>query len=215
MINFRLFGIEITVHMWFWITMALFGAMFNGGLQAFSPNDVLPVALFIIAGFLSVLVHELGHAIMIKKYQLPTEIHLIAFGGFATHPVGALTRRQSFIVSIAGPAFQIALGLLAYAILLFVELPETQIMKFIVPLAFISVFWAVINLIPVYPLDGGQMLAAVLGPRKAHITYLVGVILPIIVIGVLLMKSIILPIGFIFLGFFAYQNWQRYEAAKP
>ena len=211
MINFRIFGIEITVHPWFWLTMAFIG----GALSIKSPEDVLPVILFVIAGFISILVHELGHGLLIRKYKLPTEIHLIAFGGFATHPAGALTRTQSFLVSLAGPVLQILLGLIAWLVLEFGNLPDTRIRDFVGPLAFVSIFWAVINLIPVYPLDGGQMLAALLGPRKAHITFLVGVVFPLLIVGFLLVRGLILPIAIIFLAFFAYQNWERYQQARP
>lgn len=106
MFSFRLFNIPVHVHPWFWVTLALIG----GGLRANDTLSMLLVVMFVLAGFISILVHELGHASMIRKYGLPTEIHLVAFGGFARYPSGQLNRKQSFLVTAAGPGIQLALG---------------------------------------------------------------------------------------------------------
>lgn len=90
MLRFRLFNIPVFVHPWFWLTLALIG----GGLRANDTTALIEVAMFVLAGFVSVLVHEFGHALMIKKYRLPTEVHLVAFGGFARYPAGHLNRKQ-------------------------------------------------------------------------------------------------------------------------
>lgn len=210
MIEFRLFGINVHVHPLHWVVLALFG----GALQALNdPSLWLNVALFVLAGFLSILVHEFGHALTIKKYGLPTEIHLVAFGGLATLPPSKISRKESFLIVAAGPAIQILLGVLAWAILAYGGLPDTQISNFFYFLMVVSIFWAVLNCVPVYPLDGGQMLMAILGPSREKTTYLTGVITSLILI-VLAMKytgSFIAPV---FFALFAYENYQRYTAAK-
>ena len=115
MVRFRLFGIPITVLPWFWITLALIGA---GSLS--SADDLFRLLLFILAGFFSVLVHELGHGLTIKKFGAPTEIVLQAFGGFATYPRDRFNRKQDFLVTAAGPAIQLVLGGIALD-----DLPES------------------------------------------------------------------------------------------
>ncbi len=213
MIEFRLFGIHVSIQPFFWITMAFIGGVFDIGKS----TTFLEVALFVMAGFISILVHEYGHALLIRKYRQPTEIVLQAFGGFATHPPGVFSRLQSFLVSLAGPAIQIALGFASFAVIKYASLPDTLIRDFFFNLSLVSFFWAILNLIPVFPMDGGQMLAAILGPRKQHITFLVGIIIPILVIiaylGILKENGgFILPL---FMGYFAYQNWERYNETRP
>lgn len=204
MIHFSLFGIPIRVQPFFWITMALIG----GAIGASSPQEILRLGLFIIAGFLSILIHELGHALTIKAFKLRPSITLEAFGGFASYPSGILTRPQSFLVTAAGPGIQLILAAIAYALL------ETPAIKanlnttyFFYILFSISAFWAILNLLPVLPLDGGQLLNAVLGPARIRITLWVTIITAIVTALVMLKftKSFLFPI---FMGFFAYQAYQ-------
>lgn len=209
MIRFNIFGIPVRVELWFWITLAFLG----GGVSALGANNpqaYLNVALFVLAGFISVLIHELGHALMIKKYNLPTEIVLTTMGGYATYPSGRLSRKESFLVTVAGPAIQVIFGLI---VLLGIHqqfaMPSLAVNSFVWYLAVISIFWAVFNCIPIFPLDGGQMLAAVLGPRRAkglHITSMVTAV--ILGLWALTAGSIFMAA---FMGFFVYQNYQLYK----
>ena len=95
MIEFKLFGIPVRVEPLFWLTIAILG----GGLSAKSSEGLLLVALFVLAAFVSVLIHEMGHAMMIRKFGLPTEITLTTLGGYATYPAGVLSRKKSFLVT--------------------------------------------------------------------------------------------------------------------
>ncbi len=56
MLSFNLFGIPVRILPWFWITMALIG----GGLGANDSLSILLVLVFILAGLISILVHELA-----------------------------------------------------------------------------------------------------------------------------------------------------------
>ena len=102
MLSFRLFGIPVRIEPWFWVILALIG----GGLRANDALSMLWVLLFVLAGFISILVHELGHALTVRKFGLSPAITLIAFGGYASFPAGRLTRKQSFLVTAAGPGVQ-------------------------------------------------------------------------------------------------------------
>ena len=86
MLQFSILGIPVRVEPWFWITMAFIG----GGLHATNSTDILLVLVFVFAGFLSIMIHELGHALTIRRYGLPAAITLQAFGGYASFPVGKL-----------------------------------------------------------------------------------------------------------------------------
>ncbi len=187
-------------------------AFIGGGLNAANSIDIMYVLVFVFAGFLSILVHEFGHAVMIRKYGLPTAITLQAFGGYATHPAGRLNRKQSFIVTAAGPAVQFAFGVLLIILARNLAIPEGSLFRpFLQDLIWVSIAWSILNCLPVYPMDGGQMLAAVIGPRKQHYVHLISSIVAVVIglAGYLYLGTILLPI---FMALFAWQNWQAFQA---
>lgn len=189
-------------------------ALIGGGLSASSSLELMVVAVFVFAGFLSILVHELGHALTIRKFGLPTTITLQAFGGFATFPAGRLNRTQSFLVTFAGPAVQFALGVALIFVYQVITIPEGSLFDpFIRSLIGVSLIWSILNCVPVYPLDGGQMLAAILGPRRQKYVHLTGAIAAVVlgVSGYLYLGTLLFPI---FMGLFGWQNWKAYQALK-
>ena len=204
MVRFRLFGIPITVLPWFWITLALIGS--RGSLS--TQEELFGLLLFVLAGFLSVLVHELGHGLTIKKFGAPTEIVLQAFGGFATYPRDRFNRKQDFLVTAAGPAAQLVLGVIALAVYrsLSESMLETMGRSFVFDLCSISFVWAIFNLMPIFPMDGGQLLNAVLGPKNKKATHIISIVAAV-ALGFLGLQFGFL-IGALFMGFFAYQNVQ-------
>lgn len=203
MIRFSIFGIPVLVHPFFWITLALIG----GALGANSPDAILRIFLFLLAGFVSILVHELGHALTARKFGARSEIVLQAFGGYAAYSGVQLTRPQSFMVTAAGPAVQILLGLVLMQII--PRLPEMSPfgLYFLGVLVWISIVWALLNLLPVLPLDGGRLLDSILGPERIRITLWITVIVAslLAIVSWRATGSILLPI---FMGMFAWQAWQ-------
>jgi Zn-dependent protease len=207
MISFNLFGIPVRIEPWFWITMALIG----GGLSANDSLSILLVFVFMLAGFISILAHELGHAVTVRKFGLPTAITLRAFGGYASYPAGVLSRRQSFFVTAAGPAVQGTLGIVLLAIRYYVPIPpESLLHALCFDLISISIIWAILNCLPIYPMDGGQMLAAILGPKRAHYVHLIGALCAVLIglAAFSLLQTWLLPL---FMGLFAWQNWQAFQ----
>ncbi len=204
MLRFQLFGIPIEIQPWLWITLAIFG----GALDPLSPEALLGIGLFMIAGSLSLLVHELGHALTIRSFGAPTRIVLHAFGGYALHPAGIFGRGRQFLISAAGPGLQLLLGAAAFAVLFFVPLPTLPSRMLFQDLGLISVFWALLNLVPVIPLDGGQMMSAVLGNHRRSLALRISIVTAVCIGGLMFLAfhSIIFPI---FLGMFAWQNWQE------
>jgi len=207
MVRFSILGIPVAVQPWFWLTMAFIG----GGLHASNSTEILLVLVFVFAGFLSILIHELGHAIMIRRYGLPVTITLQAFGGFASYPAGGLNRKQSFIVTAMGPGVQFGFGIFILIFARSIEVPAGSLFgPFLHDLILVSLFWSVLNCLPVYPMDGGQMLAAVLGPSKQRYVHLISAIVAILVGmgGYFYLGTILLPL---FMAFFAWQNWQAFQ----
>jgi Zn-dependent protease len=203
MIRFTIFGIPVQVHPFFWITLAIIG----GALRANSATALLQIALFLLAGFISILVHELGHALTARRFGAYSEITLQAFGGYAAYSGVRLTRPQSFAVTAAGPLVQILLGAAVYFALPFLPELNREAAYFLIVLIWISIVWALLNLLPILPLDGGQLLNAVLGPDRIKTTLWVTIVTAVGAGLVLYLRfgSILFPI---FLGMFAWQAWQ-------
>lgn len=207
MVRFTLFGIPVEIQPWFWITLAILGAPFGG--DGATQQGILLLFLFVLAGFISILVHEMGHALLGRKFGAQTAITLHAFGGYAVFPSARFTRWQDFLVTAAGPAIQILLGVAFFFIYANVKDTVSPFAgHFLKDLAGISIFWAVLNLIPVVPLDGGRMMASILGPSRIELTLKISMIVGIAgAIGLFyLFKSLLFPI---FLGMMAFQNWQE------
>ena len=206
MIRFTLFGIPVVVQPFFWISLLILGARAG----ADTSTEIFEILLFVLAGFVSILVHELGHALTAKAYGANTAITLEAFGGYAAYSGVVMNRLKSFLITAAGPAIQITLGI--GVLLLLRALPQMSENGeyFLENLMIISFFWAILNLLPVLPLDGGQMLNAILGPARIKITLWVTIIVAV-GIGITMfvkLQSFIFPI---FLGMFA---WQAFQALK-
>ena len=151
-----------------------------------NPGHGMLLLIWIAAVFLSILVHELGHSLMMKRYGIDSYIVLYHFGGLAIPEssssfMGMQQRGdpyQQIYISAAGPAIQLAL---AAAVMLMVavsgfEVPfqipylsewlqldrgqriaSMPMLALIVAILVPSIFWALLNLLPVYPLDGGQI----------------------------------------------------------
>jgi Zn-dependent protease len=208
MIQFSLFKIPIRVELWFWLSLAFIGGVLRvDGKEAF-----FLLLLFMIAGFISILVHELGHALTAKAFGKRVEIVLQAFGGYAAYSGGApLDRTRTFLVTAAGPALQIVLGVVVYLFAQSLPGVSPQATYFVKVLYAISFIWAILNLLPVLPLDGGRLLQTIHGPSRIKLTLLISIAVAIGV-GVLyfmMTGDILLPI---FMGMFAYQAFQALKA---
>ena len=203
MLRFTLFGIPVQVQPWFWLTMAFIG----GGARANTKEALLLLALFILAGVISILVHELGHALTGRAFGARSAITLQAFGGYAEFSGTRFNRPQQFLVTAAGPFVQIVLGGAIFVALHFLGDLKSEAGYFWVSLAWISIVWAVLNLLPVMPLDGGQMLNAVLGPERIKLTLWITIITAAVA-GVAIFQWTGSILFALFMGLFAYQSWQ-------
>lgn len=155
--QFALFGIPVRIE-----TNVLFLSLFIGmqiGLDA----------IYLVAAFLfSILLHELGHALMFRRYGCSSFISIHGLGGTTSSPAGhSLSSKQHIMVSLAGPLSQLALLGIPSLIARSVYGPYGYGGWILSNLVYINVGWALLNLLPIYPLDGGQVLREVLTIRKA------------------------------------------------
>jgi len=173
-LNWRMFGIPVRVHPFFWLTSVILGwSTVEEGIE------FLPV--WIACVFVSILVHELGHVCMARLFREDGYIVLYSFGGLAIHGNRLPHRWQRIAVSFAGPlAGFVFLGLivLGFSLLVPERLPlvvdyiarllgfdtsggrgrfEPHVAALVFDLITINLLWGLLNLLPIWPLDGGQI----------------------------------------------------------
>jgi Zn-dependent protease len=207
MLRFSLFGFPITIHWMFWLNTALLG----GAIGASTPAEMRALVAFMIAAFLSVLIHELGHASVMRKFgDRNVQVVLYAFGGYAQGSRW-FSRWQDILLTAAGPGLQIAAGLAVHFLLGILEPSISWFTYLAAQFVFVSIFWAILNLVPILPLDGGRLCSAITGkPRLA--------------LRISLVTAIVLAAGFLYLGYglftpiffgmLAYNNWQQLQQAR-
>jgi stage IV sporulation protein FB len=161
MVQFSLFGFPVTVRGSFWLGTAIFGGIFH----VTSAMSFIGVAMFMLAALVSILIHELGHAFMIRRSGDVSTIELHALGGFATS-LRRKGRWEQFRISAAGPLAQAIAGFLALWLLIPVVAPWPLLQTLVHSFGIISIMWAIFNCLPIIPLDGGRMMQCLLANRS-------------------------------------------------
>lgn len=172
-IEFRLGPVPIAIEPSFWLTALLLGLMAPLGGKEIDAGAGLAVVMGVV--LVSILVHELGHALVSHWLGVRASIRLYAFGGH-TLPERKLARRADILVSLAGPLAGFLLGASILAVRLIAR-PQAPLLAFgLQQLVWINFGWGAINLVPVLPLDGGRALLGILGPDRQPLALLVGAV---------------------------------------
>jgi len=116
-------------------------------------------------------------------------------------------------VTAAGPALQIVLGLAVYFYAKAFPGMSLQATYFVKVLYAISFIWALLNLLPVLPLDGGRLLQTILGPSRIKLTLIISIVIATVVglLSFMNTRDILLPM---FMGMFAYQAFQELKSLR-
>jgi stage IV sporulation protein FB len=155
-LRWRMFGVPVRVHPMFWLMAA-----FLGWPLTQRENGVRLLLLWIICVFFSILLHELGHVFVGWFFGSKGHIVLYSFGGLAVGSKALRNRWQRIAVSLAGPLVQLLLYGILRALLFWgkediLRAPE-PIRRVVGFLLDINLYWALLNLLPIWPLDGGQV----------------------------------------------------------
>ena len=234
-LRFNIARIPVRVHPSFWLLAILFGIGFGSLL-------ITPIWVFVI--FVSILIHELGHALAFRRYGQGSYIVLYAMGGLTipeSVPWGgrwanvALSRWQEIFVSLAGPfAGFLFAGLIigivvltggsvsVFKLLGFIPLPLSSSVPYggwlvgelVHQFLWVNIFWGLINLMPVQPLDGGNVARNLFiqydpmdGVRKAlWLSVISGALIALV--GLIAFRSLYMALLF---GFLAYQSYQSVQ----
>lgn len=164
----------------------------------------------------SILVHELGHALVAKRYKLSPEILLHGFGGLTSHR-SAKTNGQEARIIAAGPFAGLLLAALSYSLLAFGPPTAPALQSAAKYMLYINLVWSLFNLVPMWPMDGGQlfrlgMLKLFSPVRATKITHITGIVLAV-VLGLIAAQLGYGMFMFFILALNAWQNVQALQAS--
>jgi stage IV sporulation protein FB len=238
-LKFRLLDVPVRIHPFFWVMAAVLG---------WHENNIPVVLLWMACVFASILVHEYGHALMSRAFGCTPSIVLWGMGGLCYSQGERQSPRERLAVVLAGPgAGFLLLGLVMLLSSLFFRITPLEHLQAAIGdragvatkidlvvgentastytriayqfLVFINLYWGVLNLMPIWPLDGGQATQILLslydrhrGQRWSHIvSLLVAGGLALVVYQ--LTKDIFMTVFFAYFAFVNYQVLQTLHQA--
>jgi Zn-dependent protease/predicted transcriptional regulator len=169
----RIFGIDIEIHpSWFLIIAFLSYALSVGLFPARYPE--WSTATYWIVGtasalllFVTVLLHELAHALVAIRRGLPVpRITLFIFGGVSHLARQPASAGEEFQIAAAGPAMSFLVALVTGAAAFLIGPLNEQIEAILFYLAIVNILLGVFNLLPGFPLDGGRVLRSIIWRRS-------------------------------------------------
>ena len=185
-LQFRISGIPVRVELIFFIVMGFLG--WANGYQG------VEIAVFLVVGGASILIHELGHATAQRSFGGRPTVTLTGFGGYTLGPVQP--RGRSLVVTLAGPAagfLAAVVGVLLSQVVAGPDLVDTAIEILI----YVNILWGIFNLLPILPLDGGHVAADLFGLRNAQYLSLAGAV-ALGLLGFLLRAPFMAIVAFMF-----------------
>jgi stage IV sporulation protein FB len=240
-LNFSLFGIPVRVHPFFWLAGLLLGPRSGG------PPVIL---LWMLAFFIGILCHELGHALVMRSRGDWPWITLYGLGGLASsnrqpgYAEGNSDAWRQIFISAAGPlaGFLVAVlavifvrlagypivcvvgvpfGLMVYTHELFELARHPYLIDFVNNIFFVTIAYGILNLLPIYPLDGGQIAREVLvmvlgreGVRQSLILSLF-VAVSLALASVLFWHETFLALFFAYFAYSSFAILQAYSGRNP
>jgi Zn-dependent protease len=203
MLRFRLFGVPFEIGPYFWVGSALLGSNVAHGEHA------LPLlAIWVACVTVSIVVHELGHALAARRFGVVPQVTLYGLGGLTSMQCRPLNRSQGILVSLAGPVAGLAFWQLALLALNHPSfLPASPwVAAALFFLVYINLNWTLFNLLPILPLDGGQVMRNALGPARLVLTRRIGgVVAALLCVYCLRISQ---PYLAVFLGLLAFTNFR-------
>ena len=157
--------------------------------------------------FLSVLLHEFGHAIAARMHGAKPSVVIAGLGGYTSFsPPRRLSRLGSAVITASGPLVNVLIALGGVVVRSGLGYDTTVVRAVI----WINIALAVLNLLPIVPLDGGAIMqqaipgksALIRHRRAASVSIVIGVVAAIFAFQ----QGIVF--GALLLGYFAFVNWK-------
>ncbi|MEM9675020.1 MAG: site-2 protease family protein [Bacteroidota bacterium] len=215
-------GIQVYIH---WTFLILVGwIVFQNVASGQTTDQILWSVAFLFAIFLCVFLHELGHALAARRYNIKTrDITMLPIGGLARLESIPEDPKQELVVALAGPAVNLVIASLLWLLVTLdpgsaesFDMMTMDSRSFFYTLMVANLILALFNLIPAFPMDGGRVLRALLSfqmprPKATRIAASIGQFLAIgfVFIGLFYNPFLLLIGFFIFLGAQAESNFTQ------
>lgn len=160
LVDFTLFGFPVSIHASFLVVVLLLGLA--------GPDASLQSAVvWLVVVTISVIVHELGHAVVAAPAGGEPRIDLYGMAGLTRWNPARAGRGRRVAVSLAGPGFGLLLGVVVLVVYAAVKPTDGSLLQEALQSAvFANMAWGVLNLLPMLPLDGGQVVFALMPGRE-------------------------------------------------
>ncbi len=170
----RIAGIPLGIHpLWFavvaLITWSLGAAYYPDQIAGIAPLAAYALGLVsALLLFASIVLHELGHALVARRYGIRIEeIDLWLLGGVAVMRDGARRPREELRFALAGPAVTVVIAVASGAIAVLLSYTSLTAARALFEYqAAVNFLIVAFNLLPAFPLDGGRVARALLWSRK-------------------------------------------------
>lgn len=167
----------------------------------------------------SLLAHELGHALVARHFKLRPHVLLHGFGGLTGHERPTSNRSEALIVA-AGPGAGLLLAGFAYLGLEYLTITSPLVFGILQSLLYLNMFWSLFNLLPMWPMDGGQLMRLGVGrafkpARAERVTHIVSIVVVLLVALASYKVNVGGPMLMFILAITAWQNYQALSLSTP
>ncbi len=206
---FSLAGIPVSVSPWYLLLLAYL---------AFGGGGIAQGMLLAACITFSLLAHEMGHALVARAYKLRPHVMLHGFGGLTGHERPASNGAEALIVA-AGPGAGLLTAGAAYLALEYAPITSPVTAQLVTTMFYLNTFWSLFNLLPMWPMDGGQLMRLGAGKafkpaRAERITHITSIVVVLLVALASYRTPIGGPMIMFILAITAWQNYQALNVSK-
>lgn len=183
--DFYLFGVPVRVKFWFWVACLV---------TCYGRETTSEILIWITVCFVSILLHEMGHVAAFRRFTIESDVVLYGWGGLTIPERNIRGTVPRLVVSLAGPAAGFCLAGLTLGVAMYSGAHILFLWRSLVPTLFavppegivvaetstflwysllntllhVNFYWGLVNLLPIYPLDGGQVARALFEQRDPN-----------------------------------------------
>lgn len=198
--------IPIQIFPFFWFLIIMIGWL--------NSASIIGTAIWALVIFISVLFHEYGHALTAVAFGQKAEIQLVGLGGLTKREGKHLKRWKEFLIILNGPLAGFLLAFLSAFLIYWMGAGEKRsLVAYAFEVAFnVNLFWTILNLLPVLPLDGGHLLRVLLegafGVRGLKLACLISLVLAFVLgLYFFLIQQLLIGALFLMMAFEGYRSW--------
>jgi Zn-dependent protease len=200
--------IPINIYPIFWL-LSIAIAVLNS-------STIPEILIWIGIVFFSVLIHEFGHAITALFFGQKAHIDLLGFGGLTKRHGKKLKKWQDFLITLNGPLAGFLFYLICMGLYIYIAPPKDGYLSYtLFYTATINLFWTVLNLLPIQPLDGGHLLRITLEGLFGLKGMKIALFISIVLAGLMTVLGFVshqLLIGIIFF-MFTFENYRLWKSS--